>query len=67
MKAFKEWWKDEYRDEIILPTFARDMWFAKLGWKAALEWMKSKLKYEICPGDIEYFIDKELNDEEETI
>jgi hypothetical protein len=31
-------------------------------WKAALEWMKQKLKSEIQPGDIEYFIDQELEE-----
>ena len=34
----------------------------KEGWRAALEWMKSKLECEIQPGDVEYFIDKELGD-----
>lgn len=31
-------------------------------WKACLLWMKEKLDCEAMPGDIEYFIDKELND-----
>jgi len=31
-----------------------------LGFRAALRWMKEKLTCEIQPGDIEYFIDKEL-------
>jgi hypothetical protein len=32
------------------------------GWREALEWVKKKLNCEIQPGDIEYFIDKELGD-----
>lgn len=31
-----------------------------LGFRSALIWMKEKLDCEIQPGDIEYFIDKEL-------
>jgi len=31
-----------------------------LGFGAALRWMKEKLNCEVQPGDLEYFIDKEL-------
>ena len=31
-----------------------------LGFRAALRWMKEKLNCEVQPGDIEYFIDEEL-------
>lgn len=31
-----------------------------LGFGAALRWMKEKLNCEVQPGDVEYFIDKEL-------
>lgn len=31
-----------------------------LGFRAALRYVKSKLDCEIYPGDVEYFIDKEL-------
>lgn len=33
---------------------------AEAAWKAALEWVKEKLNCEIKPGDVEYFVDKEL-------
>jgi len=35
---------------------------AEFWWKMALEWVKEKLNCEIMPGDIEYFIDKELKE-----
>jgi hypothetical protein len=40
---------------------------AEYWYREALEWMKAKLGCEIQPGDVEYFIDNELKDEDEEL
>ncbi len=55
MTGFKKWWKDDgfhYEYEAMCED----------AWKEALKWVKDKLECEIQPGDIEYFIDKELKE-----
>jgi len=54
MKEFEKWWENVEDMSIVRPQEI---------WKAALEWVKEKLNCEVQPGDIEYFIDKELNNE----
>ncbi len=53
MKAFKKWFNASNRFDVH---------GCEAGWRAALECMKEKLEHEILPGDLEYFIDKELED-----
>lgn len=57
MKEFEKWLKTFYKDHRGYMRYEPK---AKQGWRAALEWVKSKLNCEIHPGDVEYFIDKEL-------
>ena len=68
MKAFTKWFNKKQSPEEILklqtcitPENLTDI-IAETAWRAALEWVKEKLNCEIQPGDVEYFIDKELGD-----
>ena len=58
MEAFKAYLKKEYPH-----LNDGDAMFAWDIWRAALGFVKEKLECEIKPGDIEYFIDKELKED----
>ena len=66
MEAHEVWWQKtgvnqrtmRFKSGLVLDKAYRTG--IKDGWRASLEWVKEKLKLEIEPGDIGYFIEKEL-------
>lgn len=56
MTEFENWY-NQFNNSLTSKTEKK---MQERAWRAALEWVKNKLNCEIMPGDIEYFIDKEL-------
>ena len=61
MEEFEKYWeKLEASPSRDLEYFATTKEVGEAVWEAALGWVREKLNCEIQPGDIAYFIDKEL-------
>jgi len=61
MRDLTEFRKQYQNEPIDFHLWSQDK-IAEFWWKMALGWVKEKLNCEIIPGDIEYFIDKELKE-----